>query len=111
MISSDNIEKIINDTILDDKTVDEVVENKEDKKILEPVAEPKVNKKNAPYRIGTVTVNIVDVLEKPEKYSDIVTILKKGDTAIIEDDSDANYYKVMANIKIGYILKNQIKVK
>ena len=104
-------EKKIDNLEEDNVTISEIVENEEDKKILEPVVEPKVEKKNAPYTIGIVTSATADLKEKPEKYAELVTILKKGDAAIIEDDSDPEYYKVMANIKIGYVLKNQIEIK
>lgn len=111
MIASDNIEKIINDTILDDKTVDEVVESKEDKEISKPVEKPAVEKKKTPYKIGIISSNTADVKTEPDKYADLITILKKGDAVIIDDDSDKEYYKVTANIKVGYILKNQITIK
>ena len=89
----------------------DIVEDEKDKKILEPVIKPKVEKKRSPYKMGIVIVKTAYLMKEPDEYSDIISVLKKGDAVIIEDDSDEQYYKVTANIKVGYILKNQIEMK
>ena len=89
----------------------DIVEDEKDKKILEPTIKPKAEKKRSPYKIGIVIVNTAYLMKEPDEYSDIISVLKKGDAVIIEDDSDEQYYKVTANIKVGYILKNQIEMK
>ncbi len=92
-------------------SIADIVENKEDKKILEPIVKPKETKKRTPYTIGIVTVDKAYVMSEPDEYSEIVSVLKKGEAAIIDGDSDKDYYKITANIKVGYILKNQIEIK
>ena len=92
-------------------SIADIIENKEDKKILEPIVKPKKTKKRPPYTIGIVTVDKAYIMSEPDEYSEFVSVLKKGEAAIIEDDSDKDYYKVTANIKVGYILKNQIEIK
>lgn len=89
----------------------DIVEDEKDKKILEQAIKPKTEKKRSPYKIGIVTVDKAYIMSEPDEYSEIVSFLKKGDAVIIEDDSDKEYYKVTANIKVGYILKNQIEMK
>lgn len=111
MITSD-IEKNINETADDNnEKIEKIVENKEDKEISKPVEKSAVEKKKMPYKIGIVVTNTADVKTEPDKYADLITILKKGDAVIIDDDSDKEYYKVTASIKVGYILKNQITIK
>ena len=88
-----------------------IAEDEKDKKVLESVIKPKAEKKRSPYKIGIVIVNTAYLMKEPDEYSDIISVLKKGDAVIIEDDSDEQYYKVTANIKVGYILKNQIEMK
>jgi hypothetical protein len=89
----------------------DIVEDEKDKKILEPVIKPKTEKKRSPYKMGIVIVHTAYLMKEPDEYSDIISVLKKGDAVIIEDDTDEQYYKVTANIKVGYILKNQIEMK
>lgn len=107
MISYEKSEEPIENNV----TLAEVVESEEDKKILEPVYKPGVKKKNKPFKIGVVISDTADLKEEPEKYAELITILKKGDAAVIDDDSDPEYYKVTASIKVGYILKSQLEVK
>ena len=92
-------------------TLTDIVEDEKDKKILEQTIKPKGEKKRPPYTIGIVTVDKAYIMSEPDEYSEFVSVLKKGEAAIIEDDSDKDYYKVTANIKVGYILKNQIEIK
>lgn len=92
-------------------TLTDIVEDEKDKKNLEQTIKPKAEKKRSPYKIGIVIVNTAYLMKEPDEYSDIISVLKKGDAVIIEDDADEQYYKVTANIKVGYILKNQIEMK
>lgn len=89
----------------------DIVEDEKDKKVLEPAIKPKAEKKRSPYKMGLVIINTAYLMKEPDEYSDIISVLKKGDAVIIEDDTDEEYYKVTANIKVGYILKNQIEIK
>lgn len=92
-------------------SIADITENEKDKKILEPEIKPNEIKKRTPYTIGEIIVDKAYLMEEPDEYSEIISMLKKGDAAIIESDEDKLYYKVTANIKVGYILKSQIKIK
>jgi len=89
-------------------SLSEIVENEEDKKILEPVK--KVNKVGH-YIIGIANANNVYVRKEPDKYSEIVYILKNGATVTIDpNDETYDYFKVTVESVVGYVLKEFISI-
>lgn len=69
-------------------------------------------KLNMPYIVGIAVKDGVRIREKPEKYSELLCILKKGDTVIINSDGETkDYYKVTIKSIIGYVRKNRLEIK
>ena len=90
-------------------TIADIVENEEDKKILEPV---KPVKKDRPYTFGYIIVDTALMREEPDENSKVVTILKKDDAVIIDPNGDAgDFTKITAHISVGYILKSQYEIR
>lgn len=85
----------------------EIVENEEDKKILEPV-------KNtvSSIVIGYVIADRAFVRSEPNNNSDILCILKKNETLAVDSSSiGQDYYMVTVKSIIGYVAKTQITIK
>ena len=85
-------------------SIADIVTNEEDKKILEPV---KPKKKRTV--IGTVISDSLFLRDEPDKESDILYIMPKGEhVAIMEELSD--FYKVTVNGVTGYCVKEFITI-
>lgn len=94
----------------EEMTLADIVENEEDKKILEPVVEKKVEKSGS-YIMGFAIKDGVLVRAKPDKNSEIIYILKQGEAMIInhEMDTDDYYYGSVKSV-VGYALKSDISL-
>lgn len=85
-------------------SIADIVTNEEDKKILEP---EKPKKKRI--AIGTVICDSLFLREEPDKESDILYIMPKGEhVAIMEELLD--FYKVTVNGVTGYCVKEFITI-
>ena len=90
-------------------TIADIVENEEDKKILEPV---KPVNNDMPYKFGYVTVDNVYMRAEPDEDSIVITVLNKGDAVIIAPNGDAGKFtKITAKVAVGYILKSQYEIR
>ena len=92
-------------------TLADIVENEEDKKILEPVVEEKVapKKNDSKYIMGFAIKDGVFVRQEPEGYSEILYILKQGEPVLINHDKDTTeYYYMSIKSVLGYVLKDEI---
>ena len=81
----------------------DIVTDPKDKKILEPA------KKNGPMTMGTVISDKGFVRKEPDKYSDLLIILKKGKSVVVSGES-GDYYKVSVDSIVGYIRKSKLSV-
>lgn len=96
----------------EEMTLSDIVENEEDKKILEPVKPIKTNKGDLPYTFGYITVDQALMRKEPDENSAVVSVLKKNDAVIIDPNGDVGKFcRVTAKISIGYILKSQFIIK
>lgn len=94
----------------EEMTLADIVENEEDKKILEPVV--KEVKKDNPFIIGIITADTAFMRKEPEDNATIITTLIKDDAVIVDPNGDVgDYALVTAKITMGYILKSQFKIK
>lgn len=86
-------------------TLAEIVNNEEDRKILEE----KPVKKNSKYNIGKVISNMAFVRVEPDNESEITYILRKGNIVTINPNVDIpEYYKVSIDSAVGYVPKDAI---
>lgn len=85
-------------------SIADIVTNEKDKKILEPVK----TKKNR-ILIGTVICDRLFLREEPNKESDILYIMPKGECVAIMGES-SYFYKVIVNGVTGYCVKKFIKI-
>ena len=89
-------------------TIADIVENEEDKKILEPVKSKKINKT----RVGIVIPNSLFVRKEIDPNSEIVLFLKKGDAVVIDENGTTDeFYHITAECAIGYVPVDSIEVK
>lgn len=95
---------------VDEITLADIVDNEEDKKILEPIKvkpEPKTDK----YIIGVADKDGVFIRKEANETASILYILKKGECVIINHDNDTNdYYYASIKSVIGYVLKKDITI-
>lgn len=93
-------------------TLADIVETEEDKKILEPAPAPAPIKKGfVPFKTGKVNIDVAYARQQPEKYSEIVCLLRKDDVVVIDDAGSVDeWYKVTSNGVVGFILKKVITV-
>ena len=88
-------------------SIADIVTNEEDKKILEPV-KPKKKK----IVIGVVNCDQLFLREEPDRESDALYVLSKGEGVAIDmDNSTDAFYKVTANSLVGYCVKEFITIK
>lgn len=85
-------------------SIADIVTNEEDKKILEPV---KAKKKRIV--IGAVICDQLFLREEPDKESDILYIMPKGEHVAIMDEL-SDFYKVTVNGVTGYCAKEFITI-
>lgn len=86
-------------------SIADIVTNEEDKKILEPV---KAKKKRIV--IGTVTCDSLFLRAEPDKESDILYIMPKGERVALMDGDTADFYKVTVNGVTGYCVKEFVTI-
>ena len=83
-------------------TLAEIIENEDDKKILEPVKDVKSG-----MVVGYVIPKVAYARKEPKSGSEIVLFLKQGEKVVIDlDKSTGDYYKN----SVGYVLKTDIAV-
>ena len=85
-------------------TLADIVENEEDKKILEPVVEEKVapKKNDNRYIMGFAIKDGVFIRKQPDGYAEIIYMLRKGEPVMINHDNDTTeYYYVSAKSVLG----------
>lgn len=101
--------KIVDETVtepLENETpLSDIVENAEDKKILEPKPKKK-NKSTFAY----VTAKMAYVRSEAEDDSDIIGIVREGDAMLVADELDEFYYGTI-NTVLGYVPKNQMEIR
>lgn len=85
-------------------SIADIVTNEEDKKILEP-AKPKKKR----IVIGTVICDQLFLREEPDKESDVLYIMPKGEHVAIMDEL-SDFYKVTVNGVTGYCAKEFITI-
>lgn len=104
-----NDKKTVDETVaepLENETpLSEIIENVEDKKILE--SKPKKKNKSI---FAYVTAKMAYVRSDAEEDSDIIGIVREGDAMLIADELDDFYYGTINTI-LGYIPKNQMKIR
>lgn len=97
---------------VEEMTLADIVENEEDKKILEPVeVKAPVTAKSDKYIMGVADKDGVFIRKEADDNSSILYILKKGEYVIINHDLDTDkYYYVSIKSVIGYVLKSEISI-
>ena len=99
-------------SVEEEMTLSDIIENEEDKKILEPDTRTKAFKGDLPYTFGYIIVDQALMRKEPDENSAVVSVLKKNDAVIIDPNGDAGKFcRVTAKISIGYILKSQFIIK
>lgn len=84
----------------------DIVENEEDKKLLEPVQEYVENS------MGRVIAKMAYIRDNPNNRGNVIAIVKYNDTvSIAADGSTIDYYKVTGAGKVGFIKKDEITVE
>lgn len=107
MITEKKDKKFVEPTEEENVTLAEIVENEEDKNILEPV---KTIKSDDELVTGIVTSKIAYVRQEPKPHTPVLLFLKHGETVVIDTiGSTDDYYKISGNIS-GYTLKSDIAV-
>ena len=80
-------------------TIAEIVENEEDKKILEPL----VKNNNKP-KVGYIVSNGIFLRKEKDNGSEIVAFLKKGDSVGIDYEKSTNeFFCATAYGVVGYV--------
>lgn len=105
-----NLEAIEN-RLENEQTLSDIVENEEDKKFLEPVKEvvKKPAKKPGKMLIGKITNDRTRLRKEPEEYTDVLSLLRKGDLVIVDRNKTLDeYYLVTAHGVVGYVSKDAI---
>lgn len=98
-------EEIAAEPLENETPLSEIVDDVEDKKILEPKKENKSR-----YTFGYVISNGVYFREQPNKYANIICILKKDDVLLV-DKEESGYYYGTANGRAGYVEKEFIEIR
>ena len=93
------------DKKITEESVEEMVPEVE-----EVVETPVEEKKPDGFNFGYVISDGTFLRAEPSKYGLIVSILKKGDIIAIDLES-GDFYFGTANGKVGYVNKDQIKIK
>lgn len=88
-------------------TIADIVTNEEDKKTLTPVPTKKKR-----VIIGTVNCDQLFLREEPDKESDILYVMHKGEAVSINlDESTSTFYKVTVSGAVGFCVKEFITIK
>lgn len=94
---------------IEEIAIADIVENEEDKKLLEPV---KPTIKSNRIRVGTVIPASLLVRKELDPNSEIVLFLRKGDAVSIDENGSTNeFYYITAKSVIGFVPVNSIEVK
>ena len=97
-------------SVEEELTLADIVENEEDKKILEPV-KVETPVKTDKYIIGVADKDGVFIRKEADETASILYILKKGECVIINHNNDTNdYYYASIKSVIGYVLKKDITI-
>ena len=89
-------------------TIADIVTNEEDKKTLTPVNTSKKKK----IIIGTVNCDNLFLREEPDKESDALYVMHKGEAVSINlDESTSTFYKVTVSGTIGFCVKEFITIQ
>lgn len=94
-----------------EQTLSDIVENEEDKKFLEPVEKvvEKPAKKRRKMLIGKIKNDRTRLRKEPEEYTDVLSLLRKGDLVIIDENKTFDeYYLVTSHGVVGYVSKDAI---
>ena len=94
-----------------EQTLSDIVENEEDKKFLEPVEKvvEKPAKKPGKMLIGKITKDRTRLRKEPEEYTDVLSLLRKGDLVIVDENKTFDeYYLVTSHGVVGYVSKDAI---
>lgn len=99
------VEEPIVESVKEELTLADIVENEEDKKILEPVI---VNSS-----LPSMGFAVKDgVMLRKEPDGQVLYILKKGEGVIINHNFDTSeHYYASAKSSLGYVLKDEITFK
>ena len=101
-------EKPEEESVNEEITLADIVENEEDKKILEPVKEETVK---SDFIIGITTKDGVMLRKDPDENGQVLYVLKKDEGVVINHDFDTSkFYFVSAKSALGYILKDEITI-
>ena len=96
------------ESVNEEITLADIVENEEDKKILEPVKE---ETKQSKIIIGITTKDGVMLRKEADENGQVLYVLKKGEGVVINHDFDTNkFYFVSAHSSLGYVLKDEITI-
>ena len=95
------------DKKINEEETPEIIEDVEEV-VEETIEEPN----DLEYIVGKITADTSYMRKEPIKTSSINLILRKRDVVIIDKNGDiGNYYKVTAQTKVGYVLKNDVVIE
>ena len=90
-------------------SIAEIVDNEEDKKILEQ-PEPVKNGPKPAYLIGYIVPERSFLRSEANIYSDILAFLSKNKGLVINlDNSTEDFYYVTVDCKNGYVIKSDVE--